>query len=1026
MKRTVRVLSLIIVAASASNLLAQAVPPPSPRPDEIVELSPFTVDATADKGYQAENTLAGSRLNTSLRDTPASVSVFTKEFLEDLNFNQIEQLIDYSVGSQVNTQDTNAAPNANNMLGGPNLTQRIDVRGILSMQGSDYFKSITQNDSYRVDRYDESRGPNGILFGVGSAGGIINQSSIIASLSKNSGKISYEVGEYGINRAVLQLNQIVVPRKLALALAAVDQHSSVWRKPSFADKDRGYATITFKPIDRLTFRVMGEQGQEYRSVIAPFGAFDGGMAWLDNRNALGVAAVTAAPNNAVPTAAQIARGITTRNGTSNATTKRYVYIDNSGTFFDSAGTYVTGSYNNPAVRAPDGVTFGASGSVVTPVLSINDPSFLPYNINSGGTGMFRDQHFANSTMTLDFRATPWLNFNISNNYQKVDLTNPVIKGTSPMISGEANTTLGYRGPANPYAGQLYIDAAWYNDIHTATYRETRASFSCDVDPRWKWLGTHRIAGMYARSADTDYYAQRRLGFAGAPFNADPTNANNLITHRAYLDEKTPSSFVAPDWRTMPKTVTTADGVTRDVTWINAQAGTANSYAEQTMDSMLLVTQSRFLKDLLITTLGYRTDKGDVTSFGSARDPVLVMDVVDKDPAKAVTNHVEGITRTQGLVLRPIKWLSLIANNSTNIGIPTFTNRVLPNGTISDASKGKGHDLGFSLDLLSNRLSLKAVAFTTSQKGQTKSGGILAQYQTRNGRIADALQTVLVGPGKPFSASNWAPIYQSLTIPVNADTFDEDSKGYEVSVVANLTRNWRLMANGSYTDRIRSNTSASDAIPWYGYTYDGIVLKQVVNPTTGAIDPTAFAPGGTVARWFELSKLNPAASLTTLQTSAIISVADEITNMIGEINDDILQNQQRWGLRPYKISLFTAYDFTEGRLKGFSSGLGYRWRSANIIGKDAAGKEIPGRVLTAVDLMLRYRHKVSAWRFKGTLTYQLNVSNLLSEDGLIPQRFSTISTSPTVKFVVPGGRGVGYSRFDYVDPRVVRFTTTFSF
>lgn len=93
----------------------------------------------------------------------------------------------------------------------------------------------------------------------------------------------------------------------------------------------------------------------------------------------------------------------------------------------------------------------------------------------------------------------------------------------------------------------------------------------------------------------------------------------------------------------------------------------------------------------------------------------------------------------------------------------------------------------------------------------------------------------------------------------------------------------------------------------------------------------------------------------------------------------------------------------------------------MIGQDAAGRELQGRILSAADLMLRYRHKVSPWCFKGTLTYQVNVSNLFDRDGIMPQRFSS-----TPDFVVPGGRGVGYSRFDLIDPRLIRFTTTFSF
>ena len=38
--------------------------------EEPIELSPFTVTSDDDQGYRAQNTLAGSRLNSALKDTP--------------------------------------------------------------------------------------------------------------------------------------------------------------------------------------------------------------------------------------------------------------------------------------------------------------------------------------------------------------------------------------------------------------------------------------------------------------------------------------------------------------------------------------------------------------------------------------------------------------------------------------------------------------------------------------------------------------------------------------------------------------------------------------------------------------------------------------------------------------------------------------------------------------------------------------------------------------------------------------------
>ena len=51
--------------------------------DEIYELSPFEVSADTD-GYAARNSLAGSRIDTALKDLPNSISVMTEEFMKDI------------------------------------------------------------------------------------------------------------------------------------------------------------------------------------------------------------------------------------------------------------------------------------------------------------------------------------------------------------------------------------------------------------------------------------------------------------------------------------------------------------------------------------------------------------------------------------------------------------------------------------------------------------------------------------------------------------------------------------------------------------------------------------------------------------------------------------------------------------------------------------------------------------------------------------------------------------------------------
>jgi hypothetical protein len=58
-------------------------------PADVIALSPFTVNAAADRGCRAENTLVGSRLDTGLRATPSSVRVFTGKFPQVRNLRSI-------------------------------------------------------------------------------------------------------------------------------------------------------------------------------------------------------------------------------------------------------------------------------------------------------------------------------------------------------------------------------------------------------------------------------------------------------------------------------------------------------------------------------------------------------------------------------------------------------------------------------------------------------------------------------------------------------------------------------------------------------------------------------------------------------------------------------------------------------------------------------------------------------------------------------------------------------------------------
>jgi outer membrane receptor for ferric coprogen and ferric-rhodotorulic acid len=62
-----------------------------------VTLTPFEVNTDRDVGYTASNSLAAGRLNTDLRDTAVAISVFTKDFLEDIGVLTVNEALEYGL-----------------------------------------------------------------------------------------------------------------------------------------------------------------------------------------------------------------------------------------------------------------------------------------------------------------------------------------------------------------------------------------------------------------------------------------------------------------------------------------------------------------------------------------------------------------------------------------------------------------------------------------------------------------------------------------------------------------------------------------------------------------------------------------------------------------------------------------------------------------------------------------------------------------------------------------------------------------
>jgi hypothetical protein len=245
---------LATVLRLQAQTTAPATGPATEENEEVLVLSPFVVSAEEDAGsYRATSTLAGSRIRTDLRDIASPISVVTAKFLKDTASNNNQDLLTYTTSTEVGGLFGNWGGFGNSQGIGdrgallqPNQNTR--VRGLEQADSTlNFFLTDIPWDSYNVDRVEIQRGPNSILFGVGSPAGIINANTIQARFSGNAGKVESQLSSYSSARWVVDYNAELIDDVLAVRVAGLANHQKFRQKPAFNDDERVFGTFTYQP-----------------------------------------------------------------------------------------------------------------------------------------------------------------------------------------------------------------------------------------------------------------------------------------------------------------------------------------------------------------------------------------------------------------------------------------------------------------------------------------------------------------------------------------------------------------------------------------------------------------------------------------------------------------------------------------------------------------------------------------------------------------------------------------------------------
>ena len=1041
---------LAVLRATAQ--VAPAAPSPGPAvDDQTVLLSPFVIEASTEKGWVATQTMAGSRMKTDFKDVAQPLEVFTMDFMQDLGVSNFEQALLYSTNIEGREEITDGDGLGFGVFQPRNTTR---VRGLTGATLSrNFFEAQMPTDNYNLDRITIARGPNAILFGLGSPSGIVDVSLQRANLRRRSANIELQVNSENSKRSAINLNQPLLRDKLALRVAAMSEESVTNVKPNLDRQDRYYGALTAQPFKSTTISIHAEKVNRFSNRAPRVMPVDAVSLWETASRVAGSAFTADRPlfdNRA--TGASNPGNATLGNLGNNPIFARQ---GNPAVFLYGAGS-LTGNFqgwnNAVEVREPQNIPSALNpyNSLDRQAFTLADAHVVPLDVNLFGRSRGQKLNSDLANLFVEQRLAENLFVELAYNREDLDERTADSGFSAGTVRVDANRFLPDGVTPNPNAGRYYIQGRATGSEFWENREDWRATLSYEFDfakkfstSKWlRWAGRHRLAGLTSSSNYTRRGQQLQRGIleaspvvngvtytTGSVGTSTGTGTLNWATDgrrdlhtRFYLNGPDGNTAFHPfgdlygTWKFNDSSGKPVGAYLFDSPYQNAQGwklvrtGSGPEGTKTRVSTQMFALQSYLLRDRLVLLYGYRKDEA---KSATVAPQYQVRDFSGLYPSAEVARFGDwgatqsGLTRTFGAVGHVTRWASLTYNHSNtfqpNIGKFDPYGREYP-GAVGDAD-----DVGVSLGLFQSRLVVRASYFKNTA-GPTRAGNTgfndplrdqLYNIENNMRTFDPALPTINVGSGgyrDKGRANYWV-------------MFNSESKGYELDLSWLPTRNWSFKANAAKQDSVESEIG----LEWFAWMNDRLpIWKALSVPEGGKTSPRDVDGNGVISAWTWATAPydgNPASK--TFERYFNEDVASSIAFI------KAVDGRGRSQGRNLRWNFIADYKFTEGRLKGIGTNLAFRFRSAPGLGY--ALKQLPdnsytfdlarpleGKTEFYVDYGLGYRGRM---KYLGGANYrvQLNVRNLLDEKDLVPFR------------VLSNGQYVGFTR---IEPRTFVFTLAF--
>ncbi|PPC94340.1 MAG: TonB-dependent siderophore receptor [Methylotenera sp.] len=211
---------------------------------QVDVIAPVVSDTQPVKGYQAKRSTTATKTDTELRDVPQAISVVTQDQIKDQSIQSVSESVRYVPGVTA--------------IQGEGNRDAIVFRG--NATTGDFFVDGTRDDVqtyrdlYNTDRIEVLKGPSGMIFGRGGAGGVINRVSKEAGWDPIS-QITASYGAYDHKRISGDFGQ-AINEEIAFRINTVYEDSGSYRDGVDLERYGVTPTVTIKP-DENTKIVLG-------------------------------------------------------------------------------------------------------------------------------------------------------------------------------------------------------------------------------------------------------------------------------------------------------------------------------------------------------------------------------------------------------------------------------------------------------------------------------------------------------------------------------------------------------------------------------------------------------------------------------------------------------------------------------------------------------------------------------------------------------------------------------------------------